>query len=143
MISFMVPYPGAAASVNHGYHIVYVKGRARLALTDEAEAFKAEVVVLAKQAIIAAQWHPAPRSCLWVLINGRFPNRKHADLHNMAKIILDGIEDALNCYVEGSTRHNDRDWGQKVGPPEYLTGEAMLEVMVYEHKRASNGVWYK
>ncbi len=130
MISFSLPYPGAAASSNHGYHIVTVAGHARLALTEGAMAFKAEVIILAKQAISAAQWFPPVGTVLHVTITGCFPNKLHSDVGNIAKFVNDSVEEAMNSYVEGGPQYNDRDWGYTVMPPVYRPGEPMIEVKV-------------
>ncbi len=132
MISFSLPYPGAAASSNHGYGLTIRGGKAMMFSTKEAVAFKDEVIVLVKQALTAAQWYPAPRTVLYVTISACFPNKRHSDISNCVKFILDGIEDALNSFVEfrSGPRHNDRDWGYTVMPPVYRLGEPMIEVKV-------------
>ena len=136
-VKFQVPYPGSAASSNHGYAIR--KGFTRdtgrefhgLRLTDEARAFKEGAFWEAKQAFMLSTWRPQPGSTLRVIIRGRFPNKGHSDVSNLQKFIVDSIEDALNGFdYGGPLHHNDRDWAVATEPPEYGPGEPTIFVKV-------------
>ena len=137
--SFTIAYPGAAASSNHGYATALRRSKRTgklymsLRMTPEAKAFKDEVTMLAKQAFHFAEWYPKPDAALTVRIRGEFPNKRHSDVHNLSKFILDGIEDALDAICEGG--YNDRAWGLEVFPPEYREGLPTINVEVKgEHR---------
>lgn len=135
-ITFAVRYPGAAASSNHGYaprKWTDATGQERVGLrmVPEARDFKAEVLVLARQVFGQSEWMPRPREALRITLQGRFPSRRHADVHNLAKYIMDAIQEALDGYIDSGPLYNDSCWGVTCEPPQYEKGcEPTIEVTV-------------
>jgi len=135
-VTFSVPYPGAAASSNHGYAPIMRTARdgsvkPGFRMTREARDFKAECVVLARQAWSNSPWLPGPGDGLKITLRATFPSRRHADVGNLAKYMVDAVAEALDSYVDGGRLYNDKAWAVSVEAPAYRPGcEPEIEVTV-------------
>ncbi|CAM3708222.1 RusA family crossover junction endodeoxyribonuclease [Cohnella lubricantis] len=85
--------PGTTPSVNHMYKDKWIKGRKYRVLTDEAQAWADEAVLLAKSWRNRTRWS-TPEGKVVVNLWFFFPDNRKRDTHNGQKLLLDCLEAA-------------------------------------------------